>query len=116
MAIYREVKTDVYCDVCGKQIKHWSSTGVGVSKIWAAYFARLEGCTTGKRIVCKQCRIKSRIEKCALQKKYGSAGTDASGTCLGFSDKFSDEPIEKCKRCVACTCFDWEEEKQRLKK
>ena len=26
-----------------------------------------------------------------------------------------DEPIERCKRCIACTSFDWDEEKERLK-
>ncbi|MFR6158366.1 MAG: hypothetical protein ACLUJV_02430 [Blautia producta] len=115
MAIYREVITEVYCDICGEKVIGWNGTRNGVSKVWAAYFARQEGCTTGKKIVCKQCRIKQRMEKCSLQKKYGEAGRDGSGACLGFSDKFSDEPIEQCKRCIAYASFDWEEEKQRLK-
>ncbi len=110
---YLEFKEN--CDICGEKVIGWDSTRNGVSKAWAAYFARQEGCTTGKKIVCRQCRIKKRIEKCSLQKKYGEAGKDGSGACLGFSDKFSDEPIERCKRCVACVSFDWEEEKQRLK-
>lgn len=110
MAIYREVNTEVYCDICGKKVIGWYSVRNGVSKGWAAYFARQEGCTTGKKIVCKQCRIKKRMEKCSLQKKYGTAGRDGSGACLGFNDK----PIEQCKRCIACANFDWEQEKQRL--
>lgn len=113
MAIYREVTTDVYCDVCGENILSWSSGRVGVSKAWAAYYARKEGCTTGKRIVCKQCRINKRMEKCSLRKKYGT--TDANGTCSGIPDKFNDEPIEKCRQCIAYSSFDWKEEKGRLK-
>ena len=69
---------------------------------------------TGKKIVCKQCRIKQRMEKCSLQKKYGTAGKDGSGACLGFGSEWDDEPIEQCKRCIACASFDWDEEKQRL--
>lgn len=70
MAIYREVSTEVYCDICGEKVIGWNSVRNGVSKIWAAYFARQEGCTTGKKIVCKQCRIKQRMEKCSLQNKF----------------------------------------------
>lgn len=114
MAIYREVSTEVFCDICGERVIGWHSTRNGVSKVWAAYFARQEGCTTGKKIVCKQCRIKQRMEKCSLQKKYGTAGKDGSGACLGFSSEWDDEPIEQCKRCIACVSFDWDEEKQRL--
>lgn len=50
MAIYREVITEVYCDICGEKIKSWYSKRNGVSKEWAKYFAREEGCTTGKRL------------------------------------------------------------------
>ena len=114
MAIFREVRTEVYCDICGEYVIGWKSTGKGVSRGWAAYFAREEGCTTGKKIICKSCRISRRIEKCSLQKKCGEAGKDADGTCLGIGKQFDDEPIEQCKRCIACTSFDWEEEKQRL--
>ena len=114
MAIYREVSTEVYCDICGEKVIGWNSVRNGVSKIWAAYFARQEGCTTGKKIVCKQCRIKQRMEKCSLQKKYGTAGKDGSGACLGFGSEWDDEPIEQCKRCIACASFDWDEEKKRL--
>ena len=114
MAIFREVRTEVYCDICGEYVIGWKSTGKGVSRGWAAYFAREEGCTTGKKIICKSCRISRRIEKCSLQKKCGEAGKDADGTCLGIGKQFDDEPIEQCKRCIACTSFDWEEEKKRL--
>lgn len=113
MAIYREVKTEVYCDICGEYVKGWDSGGIGVSRSWAAYFARQEGCTTGKKIICKSCRISRRIEKCSLQKKWGAAGMDGAA-CLGFAGNDGDEPIEQCKRCIACTSFDWEEEKKRL--
>lgn len=115
MAIFREVRTEVYCDICGEQIvafKDASKMG-GVSRGWAAYFARQEGCTTGKKVICKNCRISRRIEKCSLQKKWGAAGMDGAA-CLGFAGNDGDEPIEKCKRCIACTSFDWEEEKKRV--
>ncbi len=114
MAIFREVRTEVYCDICGEYVIGWKSPGIGVSRGWAAYFARQEGCTTGKKVICKSCRISRRIEKCSLQKKCGVAGVDGSGACLGFGKEFDDEPIEQCKRCIACTSFDWEEEKERL--
>lgn len=114
MAIYREVTTDVYCDVCGENILSWSSSRVGVSKAWAAYYARKEGCTTGKKIVCKQCRINKRMEKCNLRKKYGV--TDTNGACSGIPDEFNDETIEKCRQCIAYSSFDWNKEKGRLKK
>lgn len=58
--------------------------------------------------------IKQRMEKCSLQKKYGTAGKDGSGACLGFGSEWDDEPIEQCKRCIACASFDWDEEKKRL--
>lgn len=116
MAIFREVRTKVYCDICGEQILAFLSAdrSGGVSREWAAYFARQEGCTTGKKIICKSCRISRRIEKCSLQKKIGVVGRDGNGACMGFGKEFDDEPIEQCKRCIACTSFDWEEEKQRL--
>lgn len=115
MAIFREVRTEVYCDICGEYVIGWKSPGKGVSRGWAAYFAREEGCTTGKKIICKSCRISRRIEKCSLQKKCGEAGKDADGTCLGIGKQFDDEPIEQCKRCIACTSLDWEEEKEKVK-
>ena len=118
MAIFREVRTEVYCDICGEYVIGWKSPGEGVSRGWAAYFAREEGCTTGKKIICKSCRISRRIEKCSLQKKWGEAGRDGNGACMGFGSgygrRIDDEPIEQCKRCIACTSFDWEEEKERL--
>lgn len=72
------------------------------------------GCTAGQKVICKECRIKQRIKKCSLQKKWGAAGMDG-GACLGFSHDGDDEPIERCKRCIAYTSFDWDEEKERLK-
>ena len=114
MGITRTVTTRVHCDVCGEWVTGWESEGIGISREWAKYFVRLQGCTAGKRIICKECRIKQRIKKCSLQKKYGVAGMDG-GACLGFSYDGDDEPIERCKRCIACTSFDWEEEKERLK-
>ena len=114
MAIFREVETTVYCDVCGEYVIGWRSKGQGTSRAWAAYHARQEGCTTGKKVICKKCRISRRIEKCSLQKRWGEAGRDSNGACMGYGKEFDDEPIEKCKRCIACTSFDWDEEKQRL--
>ena len=87
MSIYREVTTEVYCDVCGEKVIAWNSTGNGVSKIWAGYFARLRGCTVGKKVVCKQCRIKKRIEKCNLRKRYGCVEKDENGACLGIDEQ-----------------------------
>lgn len=75
---------------------------------------RQRGCTTGKQIIRKECRIKKRIKACSLQKKWGAAQKDADGSCLGFSNENDDEPIDKCKNCIACSAFDWEEERRRL--
>lgn len=114
--IFKEVETEVYCDNCGELLGAWRSVR-GVSKEWAKYFVRQKGATTGKRIKCKKCRVEERIEKCSLIKKYGSPGgisfEDSDG-CLGFGKEFDDEPIEKCKRCIACASFDWEEETHRM--
>lgn len=113
MGIYREVETIVMCDKCGTEIKHWISTNTGVSKEWATYYARLEGATVGKRgVICKKCRIEERQKKCSLIKRLGEPGKEADGTCRAFVTEYSDEPIEQCKRCVACTDFDWEEERK----
>lgn len=114
MGIKRTISTEVHCDICGEYIDGWRSTRTGVSIEWAKYYARLKGCTAGKKVICKECRIKQRIEKCSLQKKWGAAGTDG-GACLGFSCDGDDEPIERCKRCIAYTSFDWDEEIERLK-
>ena len=109
MAIKRTVETDVYCDVCGEWIIGWRSSDTGISKIWAAYFARKKGCTVGKKVICKKCRIKKRIRICSIQRKIGSAGRDSNGSCMGFGSEISDEPLEKCKRCIACTSYQWKE-------
>lgn len=114
MAIFREVDTTVFCDICGEYVAGWHSTGNGVSRSWAEYFARQEGCTTGGKIVCKKCRIRRRRLQCGLIRRYGTPVIEGNGACMGFSGENDDEPIEKCKRCVACASFDWEEEKERL--
>ena len=95
MAIYREVRTEVYCDICGEQIVAFKNAGRtgGVSREWAAYFARQEGCTTGKKVICKSCRISRRIKKCSLQKKCGEAGKDGDGG-RSFSDKVRNMAAE----------------------
>lgn len=49
MGIYREVETEVTCDTCGERIKAWCSAGTGVSRVWAAHYARAEGATVGKK-------------------------------------------------------------------
>ena len=100
MGITRTVTTQVYCDVCGKWVIGWESEETGVSREWAKYHARCKGCTAGQKVICKECRIKQRIKKCSLQKKWGAAGMDG-GACLGFSHDGDDEPIERCKRCMA---------------
>lgn len=109
MAIERTVETDVYCDVCGEWITGWKSNDVGVSRVWAAEYTRRRGGTVGKKIVCKKCRIKERIRTCSMQRKIGNAGRDSDGTCMGFASVVSDEPMERCKRCIACTSYQWEE-------
>lgn len=59
MAITRKVDMDVYCDICGKWVMGWTSNNDGVSRAWAAKYARKKGCTVGKKIICKECRILS---------------------------------------------------------
>lgn len=112
MAVFKETRTEVYCDNCGELLAAWKGV-TGVSREWAKYFVRQKGATTGKRIKCKKCRIEARIDKCSLIKKNGSPGKD-NDTCLGFRKEFDDEPIEKCKCCIACNSFNWEEEAYRL--
>lgn len=107
MAIERTVETDVYCDVCDEWIMGWKSNDVGVSRAWAAEYTRRRGGTVGKKIVCKKCRIKERIRTCSIQRKIGNAGRDSDGTCMGFASVVSDEPMERCKRCIACTSYRW---------
>lgn len=109
MAIERTVETDVYCDVCGEWVMGWKSNEAGVSRAWAAEYTRRRGGTVGKKIVCKKCRIKERIRTCSMQRKIGNAGRDSDGTCMGFASVVSDEPMERCKRCIACTSYQWEE-------
>lgn len=66
MGIYREVETIVMCDRCGSEIKHWISTGTGVSKAWATYYARQEGATVGKkRCDMQKLPIEERQKKCS---------------------------------------------------
>lgn len=69
MAIFRKVRTEVYCDICGEQLAVWESVRTGVSKSAAACYMREQGCTVGKRIVCKRCCIGSRMEKERSDKK-----------------------------------------------
>lgn len=54
MGITRTVTTRVHCDVCGEWVTGWESEGIGISREWAKYFVRLQGCTAGKRIICKE--------------------------------------------------------------
>lgn len=37
MAIFREVETTVYCDVCGEYVIGWHSKGQGVSRVCGSY-------------------------------------------------------------------------------
>ena len=37
--------------------------------------------------------------------------TDGNGACMGWAKSdHDDEPVEKCKRCIACSAYDWEEQ------
>ena len=90
MAITRKVDTDVYCDICGKWVMGWTSNNDGVSRAWAAKYARKKGCTVGKKIICKECRIEKRIQTCSIQQKIGSAGRDSDGTCMNKLIKHTD--------------------------
>lgn len=82
MAITRKVDTDVYCDICGKWVMGWTSNNDGVSRAWAAKYARKKGCTVGKKIICKECRIEKRIQTCSIEvyeyhtAKYGAPGQE----------------------------------------
>ena len=99
MAIERIVETDVYCAICGEWIVGWKSDGIGVSRAWAAARAREKDCTVGKKVICRKCRIKQRIQICSIQRRIGSAGETKNGMCLGFE-------LEKCKRCFASTSYE----------
>lgn len=68
MGITRTVTTRVHCDVCGEWVTGWESEGIGISREWAKYFVRLQGCTAGKRVICKECRIKQRIKNAVCRK------------------------------------------------
>jgi hypothetical protein len=108
MGVYREVNTVVTCDSCGDEFLSWSSEEQGVSKEWAARFARREGATVGKKgVICKECRIKERQKKCAVIKTVGHPGRDSEDKCLGF-DIMAD-----CKKCIAYTGYDWEKVKRK---
>lgn len=106
MAIRRTVITKVKCDICGKEIGNWGSESTGVSREWAKYFVRKRGCTVGGQVICRACRIRKRRKECAMIKKYGAPQLYKDGTCLGFQTENSDEPVEKCKRCIAYNGFD----------
>ena len=66
MAITRKVDTDIYCDICGKWVTGWRTDNGGVSRAWAAKYARKKGCTVGEKIICKECRIEKRIQACSI--------------------------------------------------
>lgn len=110
MGIYREVNTDVTCDKCGEEILAWKSTGTGVSKLWAEHYARMEGATVGKKgVICKECRIAEKQQGCSLIKTIEHPGQDEDKKCLGFNI------VEKCKRCIAYTGFDWDKETEKFR-
>ena len=50
MAIYREVRTEVYCDICGERIVAFKSAENGVSRGWAAYFAQIGRASCRERV------------------------------------------------------------------
>ena len=50
---------------------------------------------------------KRTYENCKYNKKYGEAGKDANGKCMGFGkDEKDDEPCEPCKKCECCTSHE----------
>ena len=104
MGIRRTVTTRVLCDICGKEILGWvDARRQGVSRLLASIYARESGATEGKCVTCKACRIKQRMKACK------DSITDGNGTCMGWAKSdHDDEPIEKCKRCIACSAYDWE--------
>lgn len=54
MGIYREVETEVTCDTCGERIKAWCSAGTGVSRVWAAHYAKLV-------VLCNLCEEENKV-------------------------------------------------------
>lgn len=103
MGIKRAVHTRVICDICGEEILAWYAIRRdGVSRLAAAIYAREKGATVGKQVICKECRIKRRMKACR------DSISDGNGTCLGYGkSNHDDEPIEKCKRCIAHSGYDW---------
>lgn len=108
MGIERTVETKIHCDICGEYVMGWRSEGKGVSIGWAEYYAREKGCSVGKKVVCKSCRIKTRALKCSLQKKYGKAVRDREGKCMGLPDMYADGIMDKCRNCIAYYAYKWE--------
>lgn len=115
MGITRTVSTIVSCDKCGETLLYWRSDEGGVSKKWAAYFAKTEGAEVGKKgVMCKTCRIAEKRKRCSLIKKLGEPGKEADGTCKGIM--YVGEPMEpRCKKCVSYTGFNWKEEKEKIR-
>lgn len=69
----------------------------------ASIYARERGATVGKQVICRKCRIERRMKACK------DPMTDENGTCMGWGKSdLDDEPIEKCKHCIACSTYDWE--------
>ena len=104
MGIRRTVVTRVICDICGKEILRWVDVrGQGVSRLLASICARENGATVGKQVICRECRIERRMKACR------DSITDGGGACMGWAKSdYDDEPIEKCKHCIACSAYDWE--------
>lgn len=106
MAIYREVRTEVYCDICGEQIVAFKNAGRtgGVSRGWAAYFARQEGCTTGKKVICKSCRIRVYdYDGCCIYAYYGEIKINSDGRdgkqidieCAGYLEGYQQHGVHE---------------------
>ena len=106
MGIERTVHTRVICDIYGEEILGWFDTRRdGVSRLSASIYARENGATVGKRVICRKCRIKRRMNACKDSIK------DGGGACLGLAKSiYDDEPAEKCKGCIAHNGYDWETE------
>lgn len=58
--------------------------------------------------------MKRTYENCSIQRRFGIAGKDGNGKCMGFArSETDDEPCEACKKCKLCTSYvedEWNEQ------
>lgn len=65
MAIFREVETTVYCDVCGEYVIGWHSKGQGGKQSMGSISRKAKGLYYWQKD-CMQ-KVQNRAEKAALQ-------------------------------------------------